>query len=114
MAEIFVMKKGDTGIPITAKLQDKNGAVNLTGWTVTFVMTLRGSTAPKVEASVTINSNQTTHRGEVTYTWQPQDVDTAGIYNCEFVGITPGGKQITFPRQLSPEQFGIVVIEEGL
>ena len=67
-----------------------------------------------MDATASIHSDQTGHKGEVSYSWGATDVDTAGIYNCEFIGTTPGGKQISFPRQLSPEQFGIVVIEESL
>lgn len=109
----FTMKKNDTGVPLRVILKDDDGPIDLTGWAVRFVMTPQGSLTRKVDATATVDSDQAANKGQVTYQWGSADVDTVGVYECEFVCTIPGGKQITFPRDVFNNAFNIVEIVAG-
>lgn len=51
------------------------------------------SAAPKVDASATISDGA---NGELTYSWQSGDTDTAGSYVAEFE-VQISGRRFTFP-----------------
>lgn len=101
----FYTKKGNTAIAIAVTLSDPNGLVDLTGATVVFRMRAwDGISTPdarepaKVEASASPDADQTANKGEVTYAWQAADVNTPGLYACEWEVTFAGGAQATFPR----------------
>jgi hypothetical protein len=109
----FVTKRGDTGVPLEAILRDARGPVDLTDWTVRFVMTVKGSTVLKVDKTADIDADQVNNKGLVSVPWAAEDVDTAGDYECEFIGTTPDSKQVTFPRATGNNKFGTVNIVAG-
>ena len=113
MTDKFTLKKGDTGVPLRVTLADSAGPINLTGWTVRFVMTPAGSMTKKVDALAAIDPDQTTNRGQISYAWQNEDVDTPGLYECEFICTMPDSKQVTFPRGAHSEAFNLIEIVEG-
>lgn len=96
MATIFRIKRNDTSPPITAELLDAAGAVvNLTGATVKFIMSPKGSSTPKVNAAAVV-TNPT--GGTVSYTWQPADTDTHGTFVAEWECVFADGSKQTFPN----------------
>lgn len=73
----------NTLLPIlTATLSDANGVINLTGLTVKFQMRLPGSSVLKVDSAAALVGGGT--GGQVSYTWQDMDTDTAGLYLAWF------------------------------
>lgn len=99
MADI-VLKKGDRLPVVKATLKDVNGAVDLTGTTVKFIM--RNGGVVKINAAAVIESAVA---GTVKYEWALADVDTAGQFRAEFEVTDGTGKKLTFPndRYLSVE-----------
>lgn len=91
----YYLKAGDRLDPIEGVLSDANGAVNLTGRSVTFIMRRRSAFNPKVEAAATIVGVATA--GAVRYDWQAGDTNTPGTYDAHFV-VDNAGKLATFPR----------------
>jgi hypothetical protein len=100
----FYTKKDNTAIAIAVVLSDANGPVSLTGATVRFRMRAwDGISSPalgtaKVDAAATPDGDQSANKGKVTYTWQAADVDTPGLYACEWEVTFSGGAKATFPR----------------
>lgn len=77
-------KKGDAGDNYSVQLKDADGPVDITGNTrVQFYMRntetgnkkVDGKTADVLDAS----------EGRVEYDWDAEDVDTAGVFEAEFV-----------------------------
>jgi hypothetical protein len=97
MNSIFTLKQGAQET-IRFTLYDDRGTVDLTNWAVTLIA--RGSDAdePVFEGVCVVDANQTTHKGQGTYTF---DVTTAaipaGTYNIEFKGVDPAVKPHYFP-----------------
>jgi hypothetical protein len=89
---------GDTGTPLAATLERPDGtAVNLTGLTVSFQMVSQATGADKV-AETTSNVVLTdAANGQVKYTFQDADVDTAGTFYAYFRVIITGDDKDTFP-----------------
>lgn len=54
------------------------------------------SATAKVNATATVSDGAA---GELTYTWNSGDTDTAGIYAAEFE-VQIGGRRLTFPNGL--------------
>lgn len=107
------VKEGDRGIPFTATLKDNTGAVvDLTGATVTFVMSLfrRGApvTPPKVNAAATIVSPPTL--GQVKYTSGATDLDTVGTYFVEWKVTFSGG----LPQRFPGDGYNVVAVRPNL
>lgn len=96
MATDFFLKVGDTLPSIQATLQDANGdAVDITGSSVTFIMTNKSTGVTAVEAVATI---VTPGGGVVRYDWQDGDTDIAGPYKAEWeVEFAPNQVE-TFPN----------------
>lgn len=110
----FVIKKGDTYTALSATLKDIDGPVNLSGATVVFSMETTSGVSKVSAQSVTI-SEQTLFPGQVSYAWQPADVNTAGRYRGEFVVTFGNGKQATFPRGgVGTKQFIQIEIQDDV
>jgi len=95
----FVIKRGDLLPVITATLKDANGAaVDLTGTAVKLLMKKVGGTSAKVNATATVDPDQVTNKGKVSYAWVGTDTDTGGVYEAEWEVTFAGGKKQTFPN----------------
>lgn len=82
------MGQGDLLPVFVVDIRDCDERVDFTGWTLTFQM--RG---PVMRTGAATGDDQ----GVVTYVWAPGDTDVPGEYGVLFVGISPAGKQQTFP-----------------
>jgi hypothetical protein len=90
--DVFYVKQSDTGPSITTTLLDPDGVpVDLTGAAVTFRMVNADAT---VTGAAAVNSPPT--EGQVTYTWDTNDLDVWGGYSLEWV-VDQGGVIQTFP-----------------
>jgi hypothetical protein len=126
----FYTKKGNTAIAISTVLSDANGAVSLSGATVRFKMrqwnTVTGPINPlnepavpragtaKVDAAATPDPDQSANKGKVTYAWQAADVDTPGLFACEWEVTFAGGAKATYPRTTETPSFDSVRIWPNL
>ncbi len=98
MANIYYIKRNDTERVIQTTLTFNEGAVDLTGATVKFIMrkkSLGPNAEPKVESAATVESAVD---GVVRYQWVPGDTDTTGVYNAEWEVTWPGSKTDTYPN----------------
>lgn len=95
MARI-VLKTGDLRPPVYASLTDStSGVIDLTSASgVTFIMTPLGASVATVATSASIVTAST---GEVAYSWNNGDTDTAGTYNGEFEVDWGSSVYQTFP-----------------
>lgn len=95
----FVSKVGDRGIDFELILKDVTGPIDLTGGTVIWSMWPWNDFATKKvnNQSMTIDPDQSTNTGRVSYAWTANDVDTAGWYLAE-VKLTSGGIETRWPR----------------
>lgn len=100
MAADWIMKKDDLLPVLILTLKDVNGAVDLSGASsAKFKMILKGDLGgtPKIDAAVTIDGDQVTNPGKITYTWVSGDTDTIGNYFAE-VEVLYGTNPLTFPN----------------
>lgn len=114
----FTIKKGSSGDSVFYQL---NPAIDLTGTTVAFSMTLRGASIPKIaSAAATVASGTfiingvstvyTPSQGVVFYDWPGAgDLDTPGEYNAEW-NITKDGKSHKRPSV----GYETIIIQEDL
>lgn len=86
---VFKIKQGDRLPKFTATISDANGAVNLTGCTVKFIV---GSI---LNATMTVTNALT---GAVEYAWANNDTATPGFYSAEIEVTFEDGKKMTFPN----------------
>lgn len=109
---IFNIKKGDRHKPLAAQLkyQTSSGstAVDLSSCTVKFYMRKRGHRELKVDTGACQITNAS--NGYVQYEWVTADVNTAGIYEGEFVVTFSDSTEETFPE--SGDRIVIVIHEE--
>lgn len=94
MTPLFQIKRGDTKTPLKVALSDDQGPVDLTGATVTFVMsawsgkrTINNGSAQVVDAT----------NGVAWYVFNPGETDVAGTYRAEFHVSYSDGRYETFP-----------------
>ena len=91
----FNIKQHDRSPAFSVTLEAPAGtAIDLTGCSVKFIMTLDGATTAAVSAAATIDSAAD---GEVSYSWGATDTETAGLYRAEFEVTFAGGTKRTFP-----------------
>lgn len=99
MANIFYLKKGDTYPNIETILSDENGAVNLTGCTVLFRMSVANTGNLMVEKLATVVTPQSgSDIGKVYAEFEPEDTAALGEYRVEWRVTFPNDKVATFPR----------------
>lgn len=82
-------------------IEDDNGPIDLTGATVTFHGKKAGGVGT-IGGTATIAANQTTNKGQVTYTWQASDSVTPGKYFVQWVALI-NGAPVTAPNDGSDE-----------
>lgn len=91
----FPIKRNDLLPDLVVTLLDGTTPVNLTAAvSVRFVMSNR--TGVKVDEPMAVTDATA---GEVTYSWQPGDTDTKGLFNAEIEVMWPGDKPQTFPAE---------------
>lgn len=109
----YILKRGEVGSTLQATLSDENGAVNLTGWTVT-VTARKGIDTPVIdEGSCTLAANQTTTgKGKVSYEFTATTANiAAGTYDLEFKGTNSDGDVHYFPKSKDKPYATLTVIE---
>lgn len=89
----FTIAQGDTLPSVSATLSDANGAVNLTGATVTFSLTL-GGVAVIVDRACTVTDATA---GQVSVAWQAGDTANYGNAFAQFKATWADGTQ-SFPN----------------
>jgi hypothetical protein len=91
----FYVKQGDTRSPYVRTLEDGDGnPVNISGATVAYRMQPLGGIQTISGPATILNAPQ----GQVSYSWQAADTDTAGIYFAEWEVTFSGGAVQTFPN----------------
>jgi hypothetical protein len=94
-----IMRQGDTRPYLDCTLKDANGARDLTGETVRFVMKSSGDTIVINESStgsqVTLVN---TTGGQVRYAWSTSDTDTPGDFLGDWEATDGSGDELTFPN----------------
>lgn len=106
----FYLKKNDTGPALVATLADSEGnAVSLSGATARFHMRVRGAAALTTDAAATVDPDQVTNKGKVTYSWAAADTDVAGEFEGEFQVTFGGGVIETFPNR---KNLAILITDE--
>ena len=92
----FPMKRNDLEPRYAAKLVAGGAPIPLTGCTVKFIMTKKGSPTPKVSAPAAIDNAL---GGLVSYAWAAGDTDTSGVYLAEWEIMYPGARPRTVPSE---------------
>ena len=108
----YILKRGEVGTRLNFTLKDADGAVNLTGWTVT-VTARRGANAPVIDnAACTLEANQTTTgKGKAYYSFTSTTANVAvGSYDLEFKGVAPGNVVHYFPKSRDARFAKLLVI----
>lgn len=111
----YILKRGEEGSLLEATLYDEDGAVNLTGWTVT-VTARRGTAAPVIDdAACTVLADQaTTGRGRITYEFDASTANVAkGVYDLEFKGTAADNSVFYFPKS-KEKPYGVLRVIESL
>lgn len=93
-AEEFAMDQGATGPPLRVKISDANGDV-VPVHDKTVRLRIDGRQA---------DGRIKTEEEEIVYYWRPEDTESPGEYNCQFV-LRPGGGEVIrapsyFPAKL--------------
>jgi len=105
-------KKGDTA-KLRVTLIDDNGAIDLTGASVTFTMTsTTGTVKVNKQACVVLDQSVITNRGIVTYAFQANQVNVTGKYYGEWQVTLSNGEILTIPS--APDPYAIITIKDTL
>lgn len=107
MTQMYRWKRNDTGLTATTTLLGPDGAVDLNGATVKFIMRRVGNGVAKVDAAATIVGAAA---GEVAYDRQAADTDESGVFHGEYEVTFAGGTTQTFPS----DGYIIVRIDDDL
>jgi hypothetical protein len=95
MNSIYKVTKGDTAKALDVVLSDARGVVDLTDCSVKIYMAYQGTFNKKIDgAACSIISPLL---GKVRYSFTAQDVDTAGVFDVQFVVTNLASKTVTFP-----------------
>ena len=99
----FLIRQGDTNVPLASTLEDENGnAVSIQAATVRFHMSpINGSGTPLLDAAATngqTGDGSDGSKGHVTYTWQSGDTSVSGWYLAEWQVTYACGAVETFPN----------------
>lgn len=103
MAADWTMKENDLLPDLELTLEDINGPVDLsTATSAKLIMTEKSvfkdtNGAPKISAAVTIDPDQVTNKGKITYAWIDGNTDEDGTYFAE-IEVLYGTKPLTFPN----------------
>jgi len=103
-------KVGDTLPILRARLDDANGAIDLTGASVVIHIRPEKDTVVLLSQSVTINPNQTTYKGEISYSWITGDISRDGSMQYEFRITFADGRRATAPSS----QYGLIYFEPAI
>jgi len=112
-------KQGEVGKVLEGVLSDEDGAINLSGWTVTVTASKSvGGDEVISSAACAIDADQDANRGKITFTL---DGTTANLdanengYFLEFTGVAPGGAIFRFPNRKAVEQsYGRLIVRKSL
>ena len=108
MSGWIYMKTGDTEPPVDGQLCDRNGPVNLTGCTITFIMKSPTGTMKVNSPMVIVDAVD----ARVRYYWGPTDTDTPDAYLCEIEVSFPGGSIATWPNGPYDKYIPGIIIED--
>ncbi len=95
--QIQTRQVGDTRIALATTLKRPDATVvDVTGLTVKFRMCTAAGVDKVAETASNVTVTDATN-GQVKYTFQAADVDTAGTFHAYFIAETGAGAQDTFP-----------------
>lgn len=95
-----IFKQHDTWPPLDVTLSDANGPIDLTDASEVRLL-MKGqktSGAVTVDGVMTIDPDQVTNTGHVTYDWVSPDTDVVDTYQTEFQITWTGGGIETVPN----------------
>jgi hypothetical protein len=107
---VYVLKRGDTGIPFEPTLLQAGKPFALTDWSdFTFSMTKKGSTEKVItDATLDIIDPATS---KLHHDWTNIEAGLpAGEYEVDITGLNPAGLPVTFPRREIPDEAYIRVV----
>lgn len=109
MSTTYAITKGDTGTLLDLTVGDRNGPLNIAGFTVLFRYAAAGVVTEK---AVTPDVDQTTNEGRATAYWGATELNSVpdGTYPCQVKTIGPDGKIRYFPTH----GFGSLVVRSPL
>lgn len=95
---IYYVKQGDTAPAAVAVLLDPSGLpLSLSGATVKFHMSDQKHVVI-IDAVATVDPDQVTNKGRVSYQWVSGDTDDTGVFLAEWQVTFAGGTILTFPN----------------
>ena len=109
----FVLKTGATGAILTAVLEDKNGPVDLTDYTVKLTLQ-KGNDLPVIdEGTCTVDPDQVANKGKVSYSFVSTANLERGTYNAEFKATDINGRDSIFPSN-KRTPYARVIVQQAL
>ena len=112
MIKPLEVKKNDLQPYYFLRVEDKDGAIDLTGATIYCTMANAKTGTVKISRQTAgiVLLDQIANKGEAYYAWQSGDTNTVGKYFIEFEVNPPSGGKFTVPADYSAE----VNIKESL